>query len=280
MDIERESETEMSILDRLGIGEKSIQTKLKEAEAAVAKADKAVADWETRQRQNVDDKVANRKSIDEIVKRTFEQVSSAIGDATVELPDVSEETAPLHKKQAKLDADGKLIDRMLTLAKQARTPLKAALVETATAHSDYLYATEAREMQRLLAQLLPINKKLATLRQKHHPDLLLPWLNDEMFAGWTFGFKTFADPQPKPKPDPNTVITFIRDYSPGGLSGKLYTQGDGAAFPAETAARIVAGKFAVWQRPTTENEELTEAARRGLVAIDPTALAVELGQRE
>ena len=96
-------------------------------------------------------------------------------------------------KVAKVEAQLKVIDRGLALEKKKIAPLKAAVTAATLAHSDYLQAADAREMHRLLTQIMPISKRYAANRQRHQPDLALHWLNDEMFAGWVFGFKAFAD---------------------------------------------------------------------------------------
>jgi hypothetical protein len=266
--VDYKEKTEMGLLDRI-IGMKSTETRLKEATAELEKGNKLAAWWEAKRAKHVEDVLSVRKERDEFDRQAIDAAVAAAGDGELELPDLS--ACPYQARLDKLEADGKVIDRGLSLAKRALTPLRAAVSAAALAHSDFVFASDAREMHRLLTQITPISKRLAATRQKHQPDLTLHWLSDEMFEGWVFGFKGFVDKQPKPEPDPNTTLTFIKPFSLGGLSGIRYNPGDGAAFSTEKAAEIVAGGFAVWQKPTAENQKLTEAAKRRLAAIDSTA---------
>jgi hypothetical protein len=107
------------------------------------------------------------------------------------------------------------------------------------------YIDQARLIYRVLGQLVPANEKLASMQTRDLPLLSLPWLSKEWWDAWQREYLAFVEPKPRPVADPNTTITFIKPYSPGGLSGIRYNPDEGAAFAPEKAAEIVAGRFAV-----------------------------------
>jgi hypothetical protein len=158
-----------------------------------------------------------------------------------------------------------------------------AAAEKAAAVAEYI--DQARRLAQILGQLVPANEKLASMQTRDLPLLSLPEWGKERWEAWQREYLAFVEPKTKPEPDTNTLITFIKAYSPrtagGRPSGRLYNEGEGAAFPPEQAAEIVATGYANFTTPTPANARLVEVARHKLAAVDPTAglLGVDLGWR-
>jgi hypothetical protein len=132
---------------------------------------------------------------------------------------------------------------------------------------------------KLLLELHRRNQAMAEAQSKlpSKPQFALSLLTDDLITGWTREADARMNPPAAREPDWNGMVLFVRDYSPGRLSGKRYGQGDGAYFDSATAAEIVAGGFARWQRSTPENEAATAIAKQRLAQIDRTAGFLKVG---
>jgi hypothetical protein len=134
---------------------------------------------------------------------------------------------------------------------------------------------------KLLLELHRRNQAMAEAQGQlpSRPQFAIQFLTQDLVDGWMREKEAQCNPPAARPIDFDGVLEFVKNYSPGGLSGKLYNAGEGAWFDPEEASLIVAGGFAIFVKPSSKTDALVKIAKQRLAAIDRTAgfLSAELG---
>ena len=230
--------------------------------------------------------VGRKKSWCEKDGESLAEVRASI--AAVEASPSDPETGELPDSTALRNEEARLLNRQARHLQEYQTAMQElAVLEAAKDKAAVAVAEKTFDIE----HLEPVAKLFLEFHRRHqamaeaqtklpsHPQFAIPAINDDLITAWMREKDARCNPPVRSEPDWTGMILFTRDWSPGQLSGKRYSIGDGAYFEPKLAAEIVAGGFARYQRPNDETEKLVKAANHRLASIDRKAgiLTSEMG---
>lgn len=258
MDIESK-EKEMGLFTKSEIGQK------RDA------ASKAHSAWHTasllsgRRRGLLDDSQGKLDAARAIVAageaEPSDEITGEFRDLSAERAEVTRLEDAVSRRQRELEA----ADESLSILKNAKDAAERAL--RGEEHKALI-----RDVLKALRTLHAADKAAGELEGDGVPSLRLGVTSDEMLANYELMVERYVNPAPRKEIDPMCAIRCLRDISrvDGPMDGRGYQAGEGCAFPAETAARLVALGAAEYLIPNSQNAAAAEKARKQLAAIDRT----------